>query len=267
MTELNPEQYWFVLQNNHLLFKKNIQTPELLTNREIIFLEENFLRKYQIGNLLQRKLHCAELAADYLLPNEIIAIPLKKSLEIINAPWRYFAIKAHAVINWDKNHQFCGHCGGKTVARTTLFERVCSACLLSFFPRISPSIIVRITRGDEILMARGHEFTPGAYGLIAGFIEAGETIEEALHREVKEEVGIQIKNVNYYGSQAWPFPDSLVIAFTAEYESGELVVDSTELEVAGWYRYDNLPGKPSTSISIARQLIDDFVKEMNDGKL
>ena len=108
-------------------------------------------------------------------------------------------------------------------------------------------------------MARGPHFPPGVYGLIAGFVEIGESLEETIHREVKEEVGIEIKNLSYFGSQAWPFPDSLMIAFVADYASGEIVIDKNEIEVAGWYRYDNLPGLPSMNISIASTLLENFV--------
>ena len=108
-------------------------------------------------------------------------------------------------------------------------------------------------------MARSPHFPPGVYGLIAGFVDVGENIEEAVHREVKEEVGLQIKNLLYYGSQPWPFPDSLMLAFTADYASGEIVMDQDEIEDAGWYRHDNLPGLPSVALSIAMKLIDDFV--------
>jgi NAD+ diphosphatase len=100
---------------------------------------------------------------------------------------------------------------------------------------------------------------PGVYGLIAGFVEVGETIEDAVHREVKEEVGLRIKNLAYFGSQPWPFPDALMIGFIAEYDSGDLVIDNDEIEAAGWYRYDNLPGRPSVPISIAARLLDHFI--------
>lgn len=108
-------------------------------------------------------------------------------------------------------------------------------------------------------MARSPHFLPGIYGLIAGFVETGESIEETVHREVAEEVGIKIKNLSYFGSQPWPFPDSLMIAFMAEYESGEIIIDKNEIEEAGWYRYDDLPGRPSMSFSIASTMLDNFI--------
>ncbi|OGT43243.1 MAG: hypothetical protein A3F42_07790 [Gammaproteobacteria bacterium RIFCSPHIGHO2_12_FULL_37_34] len=257
--KLEKSDCWLILQNNCLLLKENYSIP-CLTASETASLSNLFLRRYPLGSLHHYNLYCAEIPIDCSFPQMISAFPLKKALEHMNNEWRHFLIKAHAIINWDKNHQYCGHCGSKTIPKTSIFERVCNKCALSFFPRISPSIIVRITKGEEILMARGHHFAPGVYGLIAGFVEVGENIEEAIHREVKEEVGIEINNLHYFGSQSWPFPDSLMIAFTADYRSGELVSDTNELEEANWYHYHKLPGGPSSSISIATQLIEDFIK-------
>ncbi|EKD73866.1 MAG: phosphohydrolase (MutT/NUDIX family protein) [uncultured bacterium] len=113
-------------------------------------------------------------------------------------------------------------------------------------------------------MARSYHFAPGTYGLIAGFVEIGESVEEAVHREVIEETGITIKNIQYFGSQPWPFPDSLMLAFTAQYASGTLTVNTTELEEANWYRFDHLPGRPGAHLSIANQLIDHFIKSQQN---
>lgn len=207
--------------------------------------------------------YCAEIDEGHILYNNSQFMPLKRTLDTLEPLWYSIATKAFAILNWDRNHQYCGRCGTKlndhVVQNAICFERECLQCHLIFYPRISPSVIVRIVKDDQLLMARSPHFPPGVYGLIAGFVEAGESLEEAVHREVQEEVGIKIKNLCYFGSQPWPFPDSLMVAFTAEYESGELTVDKTELEHAGWYRYDQLPGRPSTRISISNQLIEDFI--------
>jgi NAD+ diphosphatase len=195
------------------------------------------------------------------LPSGLGSVPLKKALGILGDTWYATAAKAFSILHWDKTHQFCGQCGKPTEAKIGTFERICNHCGISHYPRISPSIIVLVKKEDKIVMSRSLHFPSGAYGLIAGFVEVGETIEDAVHREVKEEVGLAIQNLHYFGSQSWPFPDALMIAFTADYLSGEIMIDQQELESAGWYRYDNLPGYPSSSISIARKLIDQFVKE------
>lgn len=252
--------YWFVFQGEHLLVSRENQL--LLADDEINPLQINFLRQHRLGTSNQTTLSCAEIPVDCRLPQDFEAIPFRKALDTIGDEWYVMAAKAFSVINWDKNHQYCGRCGGVTTLKSgNGFERICLTCSQTFYPRISPSMIVLINKGDEILMARSPHFTPGAYGLIAGFVEAGESIEATVHREVQEEVGIKIKNLNYFGSQAWPFPDSLMIAFTAEYESGELVIDSNEIEAAGWYRFDQLPGRPSYKVSLSSKLIDYFISK------
>ena len=112
-------------------------------------------------------------------------------------------------------------------------------------------------------MTRSRHFLPGVFGLVAGFVEPGESAEDAVHREVLEETGIEIKNLQYFGSQPWPFPDALMLAYTAEYQSGNLRIDTKELESGGWYKYQNLPGRPSNPHSMASMLIEDFIKSQN----
>jgi len=253
--------YWLVFQNDCLLIAKNDTAHKLLTASAINELIAAFSRQHLLAQFDDFDIYCAELATESSLPQSIDPIPFRKALESLGTDWYSIAAKARAIINWDKNHQYCGRCGHPTELKTGAFERHCPACSLVFYPRISPSIIVLIQKGDHILMARSHHFLPGVYGLIAGFVEAGENVEEAVHREVKEEVGIEIKNLRYFGSQAWPFPDSLMIAFTAEYAAGDLMINPAEIEEAGWYHIDHLPGRPSSSISIARKLINHFIEQ------
>jgi NAD+ diphosphatase len=183
---------------------------------------------------------------------------------LLDKTWYGTIIRAFSIINWDKNHQFCGRCAHPTKQENERFERVCTHCGLIHYPRISPSIIVLIRRDDHLLMARSPHFSPGIFGLIAGFVEPGENLEQAVKREVKEEVNLEIKNLSYFMSQAWPFPDSLMVGFFADYVSGDIRIDPLEIETAGWYRYDQLPELPSIRISISRQLIDHFVKEQQE---
>lgn len=249
---------WFIIQNQKcVLLNKDRHFPNQI---DILPLKAYFLRHFALGDCNGIAYFCAEISPDVQLQDEFHAISLKQALSMISPEQYSIGVKAYSFIHWDKNHKFCGQCAAQTVHRAPHFERFCPICHLSFFPRISPSIIVLIHRGDELVMARSPHFGPGIYGLIAGFVEIGESVEEAIHREVKEEVGLQVKNISYFGSQPWPFPDSLMLAFIAEYDSGELVIDNEEIEDAGWYRYDNLPGKPSTEISIAFKLLDNFVR-------
>ena len=247
---------WVIIQNNELLLKDK---GALLHEADHTSLASHFIRQFKLGCFNHVEYYCAEIPQATSIPTELHTLSLRAALLHLNQDEFEIVIKAHSIINWDKNHQFCGRCGEVTTHESKAFERHCVSCGLTFFPRISPSIIVLIKKGNHLLMARGPHFLPGVYALIAGFIEPGESVEEAVHREVKEEVGLQIKNLSYVGSQPWPFPDSLMIAFTADYASGEIVTDQEEIEEANWYRYDNLPGRPSMSISIASKMIDDFV--------
>lgn len=254
-------EYWFIFQNDSLLLSISKDQMPILSNTDITSIQSALQRQHLIKQIDQFDAYCAELPPDHPLPDHVHTIPVRQALQVLGDDWFELAAKAYGIINWDKHHQFCGRCGQPTKQPSRSFERICTACDHTFYPRISPSVIVLIERGDELLMARSPHFTKGAYGLIAGFIEAGENCEAAVHREVQEEVGIKIHNLQYFGSQAWPVPDSLLMAYTAEYLSGDLQIDPVEIEAAGWYRYTNLPGRPSYSISIGAKLIDHFISQ------
>lgn len=187
---------------------------------------------------------------------------LKAAFQQLDQGWHNAIARGYQIIQWDHNHQFCGKCSQKTIQIDHQFEKHCDHCHLSFFPKLSPAIIVLIKKGDQILMARQKNFPEGVFALIAGFVEVGESLEDAIHREVYEEVGVRIKNIRYYGSQPWPFPDSLMMGFIAEYEAGEIDYRDGEIESAEWYDVNNLPGYPSHTHSIAMKMIEDFVKEL-----
>jgi len=259
MSSLETLSYWFIFQNDYLLVVKNGQS-QLPTATLLGPLTSSLLRQHTIGIFNNIVCHCAELPTDITLDPPFELISLRKAFELFGVDWYAAAVKAKSIITWDKNHRFCGRCGQPTEHRPGSFERVCPHCQLTFYPRISPCIIVLIKKGDQLLMARSPHFSAGAYGLIAGFVEVGESLEDAVHREVREEVGITIKNVQYFNSQPWPFPDSLMVGFFADYDQGEIHIDHQEIESAGWYRYDQMPGGPSSNVSIARKLIDYFVQ-------
>lgn len=252
-------QYWFIFHEDRIVTNRRGAAFKLLNVNDIQHIKPLLERQHKLGQFESFDAFCAEISRAHHIQQPLEAISFKRALDVIGEDWYSIATKAYAIINWDKNHQFCGRCGASTIQTPGTFERICTQCTQPFYPRISPSVVVRIRKGDEILMARSHHFVPGAYGLIAGFVEAGESLEETVHREVLEEVNIKVNNLQYYSSQAWPFPDSLMVGFTADYASGELIIDSNEIETASWYRYDQLPGRPSTHISISSKLIDDFI--------
>lgn len=259
---------WCVFQGEKLLLFL-AQGTTIPSENQIVSLLPVLNHVHALGHVKGQLISCAALPLDYpmpLLDQDAQFLPLRQAFELLDECSVTAVIKAYSIVNWDKNHQFCGRCGGTTIRKMGLFERFCPNCTLAFYPRISPSIIVLIRRGDEILMARSPHFLPGVYGLVAGFVEPGETLEDAVHREVKEEVSVNVRSLRYMASQAWPFPDSLMAGFFAEYESGDIIIDHHEIEDAGWYHYDQLPIRSLTRISIARRLIDQFISEVKREK-
>lgn len=167
--------------------------------------------------------------------------------------------KCEELIYWDNNTQFCSTCGAH-MRKQTEISKVCTNCGKEVWPQLSIAIIVLVSRGDELLLVHAHNFKYDFYGLVAGFVETGETLEEAVIREVKEETGLKIKNIRYHASQPWPYPSGLMVGFYAEYESGEVTLQYSELKSGGWFNKNNLPRIPE-KLSIARQLIDNWLKQ------
>ena len=170
----------------------------------------------------------------------------------------WLAGRAVQIVDWDRSHQFCGRCGSPTQNQIHDRAKVCPVCGQTNYPRLAPAVIVRVERQDEsgrrILLARAQRFPTAMFSVLAGFVEPGETLEECVQREILEEVGLRVKNIRYFGSQPWPFPHSLMIAFVAEHEAGEIVVDPGELAEANWFTADALPNIPPPP-SIANRLI------------
>ncbi|MCU4185671.1 NAD(+) diphosphatase [Acidiferrimicrobium sp. IK] len=172
--------------------------------------------------------------------------------------------RAVQLVEWVRTHRFCGRCATPTERAEGERALRCPACGLSNYPRLAPAIIVLVRRGEEALLAQGNRFRGRMFSALAGFVEPGETLEEAVHREVFEEVGIKLREPRYVASQPWPFPHSVMIGFSAEWESGELAPDGKEILEAHWWRADDLPPVPPR-LSIARRLIDDWVAEVTAG--
>ena len=182
-----------------------------------------------------------------VLPDDIVAV----------------AGRAFQIVDWNRTHQFCGVCATPTERAASERARRCPACSHTVYPRISPAMMCLVTRGEQILLARNVAFPAGRYSALAGFLEAGESIEDAVHREVREEVGISVGHPKYFASQSWPFPNSLMIAYTAEYAGGELKPNGHEIAEADWFDINNLPQLPPR-ISIARALIDDTLQRLRN---
>jgi len=174
-----------------------------------------------------------------------------------------FAVAGRAlqIVTFAETHRYCGRCGGPTRAEGVERCLRCDACDLGFYPRISPAIIVLVRRGEQALLARSARFTSGFYSTLAGFVEPGESLEETLAREVREEAGVEVADIRYFGSQPWPFPHSLMVGFVAEHAGGEIQVDGVEIVDARWFSATELPPVPP-KLSIARRLIDAWVNEV-----
>ena len=189
-----------------------------------------------------------------LIEIDIRSILVKSSAEEIALVGR-----AQHLLDWYKNSQFCGACGSKNMYSDKEGAFYCSCSKNMLYPKISPCVIGIILNGDEILLARNKLFPEGMFSAIAGFVEASETLEQTFEREIHEEVGLKVKNIKYFGSQPWPFPNQLMIAFTCEYESGEINVDGEEIVEASWFNVSNMPNIPPTS-SISGQLINSYLE-------
>ena len=178
----------------------------------------------------------------------------------LTEPEWVMAGRAVQIVDWARNHRFCGRCGQPTVPSANDRSMVCPACQLPAYPRLAPAIITLVTRGDEALLARGVQFRGPMFSCLAGFVEPGESLEEALAREVLEEVGVEVGNIRYQSSQPWPFPHSLMLGFRADWVGGDITPDPSEIAEAAWYKRDALPNIPPR-ISIARKLIDAWLAE------
>lgn len=170
--------------------------------------------------------------------------------------------KCEEILYWDANTRFCGVCGGRMHMHTDISKR-CENCGKEIWPQLATAIIVLVYRGDEVLLVHANNFKGNYYGLVAGFVETGETLEQAVQREVMEETGLCIKNLHYFSSQPWPYPCGLMVGFFAEYNGGEIRLQRSELGAGGWFRRDNMPDIPD-KLSIARRLIDHWIANSGD---
>lgn len=201
-------------------------------------------------------LPCYAIEAERIPPHlPVEPVSVRNLLSLISTEAITLTGRAVLLLDWRRNHRFCGRCGTPNSRKTDEYSMLCPACGLVTYPRISPAVMVLIRRGNELLLARGHRFRPGVFSALAGFVEAGETLEHCAAREVREEVGIEITNLSYFGSQSWPFPDSLMVAFFADYAGGTITPDPAEIEAADWFPCDALPMLPE-QMSLAWQMIE-----------
>lgn len=242
---------WFIFYNGQLLLQQQgdaLQVPEG-NDPPVPIPDDHQIHEVTMNNGVKVKTYeVDEVDEDWKLAG------LRDSFNYIPLEDYLCGGKAAQILYWDKHSKYCPTCGVPTVQETPIMKK-CPQCGLEMYPPIATAIIVLIQKGDEILLVHNRAFKRDYYGLVAGFLEAGESLEQCVHREVMEETGLTIKNLQYFGSQTWPYPSGLMVGFTAEYEGGTIKLQEDELTAGAFYSRDNLPHIPQ-KMSIARKLID-----------
>jgi NAD+ diphosphatase len=257
VTKQSEDGWWFIFYGDKLLLKEGEKDVLIPTSTDVGGLRSNLIRTHGIGWLDGKPCYASEVPEEVSAPHGMSFQGLRSLLGPPDEEIFSVAGRAFQYLDWDRTHQYCGKCGGHTELRPDELARSCPACGLISYPEVTPAVIVAVTRGEEILLARSRRFQGSFFSVLAGFVEAGETFEECVKREVREEVALEVDNIRYFGSQPWPFPHSLMAGFTAEYADGEISIDNTEISEAGWFTAEALPEVPRTG-SIARRLIDWF---------
>lgn len=263
--QVDQPALWFTFQGARIAVSNHAEKPALPC---CLRLDEHGLvpqRSLYLG--LYRGQHCyaAEIAESQALPEGWQLLGLRDLFGLVEETLAVVSGRAYQIVDWDRDHQYCGRCGTPTAPRDNERARSCPSCHLTSYPPVSPAIMTLVTRGRELLLVRKPIWPEGRYSAVAGFVEPGETLEDTAIRETREEVGVEVCNLRYFGSQPWPFPHSLMVAFTAEYAGGEVRPDGEEIAEARWFDAANMPKLPP-GISISRRLIDTVAKRLAAGE-
>ena len=242
----------YILKDNALLVNQQLELPRLPSHPEDIVVSH---ATDSIGQVVARALiNESEIPSGYQL------MPVRQLVSHWTVAQFEQTSRAMQLLEWKRNHQFCSRCGNKATAHSREHCMTCTVCHYSQYPRINPCVIIAITKGAQILLARSAQRHTSMYGLIAGFVEVGETLEQAVARETLEEVGIRLKNIQYMASQPWPFPSNLMLAFKAEYAGGELLLQDEEIAEAAFFDFYQLPTIPPKG-SIAYWMIEQVISQ------
>lgn len=251
---------WFVVRGNEVLVRQDGE-QKALPDAEAMSALFDIEDAHYLGLLDEAACFTIEVPKGYEAPEGLFFSGVRDLFGVADEQVYSLAGRAIQIIDWDRTHRFCGRCGAPTVRLEHERARKCPECGMTNFPRLAPAVITLVERDGKALLAQNAAFVGGFYSVLAGFVEPGESLEEAVQREIREEVGIEVRDIEYFGSQPWPYPHSLMIGFTAKWESGEISPDPSEIADARWFaphEFPQIPGK----ISISRQLIDDFVDRM-----
>ncbi len=255
-----PNAYLFVFYKGKILVTENGGKLHIPTNTIEQFNQQNIIYRRFMGMYCNTPCYIMELNEISAYNESLPRVNLRELFGAIADDLFSLAGKALQILSWHQENKFCGKCAAPMTDHDDELAKQCTACEHIVYPRISPVVIMTIEKGDSILLGRSPHFPKGMYSPLAGFVEAGETLEEAVIREIHEEVDIEVCNISYAASQPWPFPHSLMIGFRADYFSGKISIDTNELEDARWFHVDNLPVLPSP-ISISRHLMNLFLHE------
>jgi NAD+ diphosphatase len=255
----SSQSLWFVFHEDRLLVKTGDTDQLIPCKRDMVDFNIVPIQKQYLGTLDGLACYAAEISHNRNVSKTFEFEGLRQLFGRLKEELIWVAGRGYQLVDWNQNHQFCGKCGHATRDKQSERAKICPVCRLINYPRVSPAIIVAVIKNNQILLASNRRFKRGFYSVIAGFAEPGESLEECVAREVYEEVGIAVDNIRYFGSQPWPFPNSLMVGFIADYAGGQINVDKSEIINAAWYSAQNLPHLPP-KISIARQMIDWFVE-------
>ena len=251
-----------VLRNQEFLTSKNSEFL-IFEEDDLKWSEMEMVNKQFIGYLNEKPCNILEVTHDSKLDDDLILTPLRNLLGSIPDSLFTACSRSLQLSEWKRNNQFCGVCGKNMKMHETERAMFCECNSVLIYPKISPCIIVLVTKGEELLLAHNKNFPGTFYSTLAGFIEAGESAESAIHREIFEEVKVRVQNIKYFGSQSWPFPSQLMLGYHAEYLEGEITPDGEEIDLADWFHYKDLPNVPTGNISISGQLIESYIEKLN----
>ncbi|MCA9982270.1 MAG: NAD(+) diphosphatase [Anaerolineales bacterium] len=253
--------WWFAFRRSQLLIFRQ-DTPQIPRATDLQELGLTAVRQQYLGQFQGQDCYAAELSDDIEPPPNHEFATLRQLFHQIDTDLFQIAGRAVQMVAWERDHQFCGRCATPTITATDR-AKICPNCNLRAYPRLAPAVIMAVVKEDKLLLGHGIRHPKDMYSVLAGFAEPGETLEETVAREVQEEVGLAVKNIRYFGSQPWPFPNSLMIGFVADYAGGDIILED-EIEAADWFTAEEIrTGKvfvPPASISIAGQLIEWFLE-------
>lgn len=242
---------WFLFRGDNLLVHRTgnrYGIPESINSPVISY------RAFEVVFNSKEKAYAATVQNDVCIPDSYEWVALRASYDYLSRTDYKYAGKAYQLVYWDRHSKFCPACGAPLSFASTISKR-CSRCKEEYYPVITPAIIVLIRKGNQVLLVHARTFRGSFHGLVAGYVEVGEDLEACIRREVREETGLEITHITYFGSQPWPYPSGLMIGFMADYVSGEIHLQESELTAGRFFDRENLPELPQ-KLSIARRMID-----------